>query len=69
MAETKRPVGLLFDIGGVCVREILGPNTYNLVTNYTIGCIAIPSNPRLRDRPEYPTGMGQFQHLPNKAER
>jgi hypothetical protein len=69
MAETKRPVGLLFDIGGVCVSQPPGPNIYNLITNYIIGCIAIPSHPRLRDRPEHPTRMGQFQHLTNKAER
>lgn len=34
MAEIKRPVGLLFDIGGVCVSQPLGPQIeYIYLTN------------------------------------
>jgi hypothetical protein len=43
MAEIKRPVGLLFDIGGVCVSRPLDPETLKIyVSDNSLGCISLP---------------------------
>lgn len=69
MAETKRPVGLLFDIGGVCVSELLEPSIKSHDTDQTIGCLSFPSHSRLWNCPEHSSRMGQFQYLANVTER
>lgn len=49
MAENKQPVGILFDIGGVCVSaQLTGPeNISERLTQIYAGCFSIPSDFRL----------------------